>query len=134
MKIFSAAATVLAGGCLLMPFASAHHATAVQYDVSATITLKGTITRVDWANPHTHVYMDVKSENGSQENWMLEFPSPGAIVVTGLSRQLLAPGTVLTLEGYPSKPTPEHTKVQRAACVKAITFPDGSRYAFVVGI
>src|SRR6478752_113151 len=106
MKIFSAAATVLVGGYLLMPFASAHHATAVQYETSATITLKGTITRVDWANPHTHIYMDVKSENASQETWMLEFPSPGAIVVTGLSRQLLAPGTVLTLEGYPSKPIP----------------------------
>src|SRR5215471_11743148 len=82
----------------------AHHATAAQYDVSTTITLKGTISRIDWTNPHIHVYVDVKMENGNSENWIVEFPSPGAIIVAGLSRQSLVPGTPLTLEAYASKP------------------------------
>ena|SRR5262249_3312819 len=112
----------------------AHHATAVQYDVSNTITLKGTITRVDWTNPHVHVYFDVKMENGNSEIWTVEFPSPGAIIVAGLSRKLLAPGTLLTLEGYPSKSSPGPNKVLRSACAKAIALSDGSRFAFVVGI
>ena len=116
-------------GLAVMPYsASAHHATAVQYDVSRTVTLKGKITRVDWANPHIHLYMDVKTENGLEEHWKLEFPSPGAVIVAGLSKQLLLPGTVLTVESYPSKASPD------AACAKAVTLSNGSRLAFVVGI
>jgi hypothetical protein len=112
----------------------AHHATAARYDVSTTITLKGTISRIDWSNPHIHVYVDVKIENGKSESWIVEFPSPGAIIVAGLSRQLLIPGTPLALEAYPSKPSADHDKVQRTACAKAITLSDGSRFPFVVGI
>jgi hypothetical protein len=112
----------------------AHHATAAQYDVSTTMTLKGTISRIDWTNPHIHVYVDVKMENGNSESWIVEFPSPGAIIVAGLSKQLLVPGTPLTLEAYPSKPSTDRNKVQRNACAKAITLSDGSRFAFVVGI
>ena len=112
----------------------AHHATAAQYDVSTTITLKGTISRIDWTNPHIHLYIDVKMEDGKSESWNVEFPSPGAIIVAGLSRQLLVPGTPLTLEAYPSKPSADHNRVQRIACAKAITLSDGSRFAFVVGI
>jgi uncharacterized protein DUF6152 len=112
----------------------AHHATAAQYDVSTTMTLKGTISRIDWTNPHIHVYVDVKMENGNSESWIVEFPSPGAIIVAGLSKQLLVPGTPLTLEAYPSKPSTDRNKVQRNACAKAITLSDGRRFAFVVGI
>jgi hypothetical protein len=112
----------------------AHHATAAQYDVSTTITLKGTISRIDWTNPHIHVYVDIKTENGNSVSWIVEFPSPGAIIVAGLSRPMLVPGTALTLEAYPSKPPADHSKAQRTACAKAITFPDGNRFAFVVGI
>jgi hypothetical protein len=120
--------------CFLTVPVLAHHATAVQYDVSSTITLKGTVTRLDWTNPHVHVYLDVKAGSGNSESWTLEFPSPGAIIVAGLSRKLLAPGTVLTLEAYSSKPSADQAKVPRSACAKAITLADGNRFAFVVGI
>jgi hypothetical protein len=112
----------------------AHHATAAQYDVSRTTTLKGMISRIEWTNPHIHVYVDVKMEDGNSESWTVEFPSPGAIIVAGLSRQLLVPGTPLTLEAYPSKPSADRSKVLRTACAKAITLSDGNRFAFVVGI
>jgi hypothetical protein len=122
-------------GFILLAFPVwAHHATAAQYDVSTTISLKGTISRIDWTNPHSHVYVDVKIENGNPESWIVEFPSPGAMIVAGLSRQLLVPGTPLTLEAYPSKPSADHNKTPRTACAKAVTLSDGSRYAFVVGI
>ena len=133
---------------LLMPSsASAHHATAVQYDVTKTVTLKGRITRVNWANPHIHVDMEIKTGDSGQETWTVEFPSPGAVIVAGLSKQLLTPRTVLTFEAYASKsgfrPNPRNNssaeklydaKLQRFACVKAVTLSDGSHVGFVVGI
>jgi hypothetical protein len=105
-----------------------HHATAAQYDVSTTMTLKGTVGRVEWTNPHIHVVVDVKLEDGNSEAWTVEFPAPGAAIVAGLSKQLLAPGKGITLEAYPAK------SARRSACAKAMTLPDGSRVTFVVGI
>lgn len=111
---------------------SAHHATAAQYDVSRTLTLKGTITRADWSNPHIHVHLRVKLKEDHEEHWTLEFPAPGAAIVAGLSKQLLAPETVLTVEAYPSK-TPAREN-QEFGCAKAVTLSDGTRLTFVVGI
>jgi hypothetical protein len=123
---------------------SAHHATAADYDISKTIAHKGTITRVDWSNPHIHVYIDVK-DSGHLEHWAVEFPSPGGTIVAGLSRQLLMPGTVLEFEGYPAKPNfhpdlhkwgagSSETLAERFACATAVTLADGSHVGFVVGI
>ena len=126
--------------------ASAHHATATEYDVSKSVLLKGTIARVDWANPHIHVYIEVRTEQGATQEWDVEFPSPGAAVVAGLSKQILSRGTVLTFEGFPSKPD-FHPRprgngnanerpglVQRFACATAVTLSDGTHVTFVVGI
>jgi len=126
--------------------ASAHHATAAEYDVSKTVALKGTITRVDWANPHIHVYMEIKPERGGVQEWDVEFPSPGAAIIAGLSRQTLTTGVVLTFEGYLSKPDfhpnprknssqDEHFAVPRHfACATGITLSGGDHFTFVVGI
>jgi hypothetical protein len=137
----------LAGlGVLFAPFSTpGHHATAVDYDISKTVVLKGRIARVDWFNPHIHVYLDVKVDS-HDETWSVEFPSPGATIVAGLSKQQLGPGTELTFEGYPSRddlrmsrsasnsrPDPQHDP-QHFACARTITLSDGSRYAFVLGI
>ena len=119
---------------LLPSAASAHHATAVDYDVSGTVALKGVITRVEWSNPHIHVYIGVKNEGGGLDNWTVEFPSPGATIVAGLSRRLLAPGTTLTFDAYPAKPSADHSRNQRSACAKSVALSDGSRFTFVVGI
>jgi len=130
----------------LMPLsATAHHATATEYDIAKTIVLTGTILQVDWANPHMHVYLEVKSGKGAPQVWDVEFPSPGAATVAGLSRALLAPGTVLHAEAFASKPDfhpPARNKGKAAtppspewfACATAVTLPDGSRATFVVGI
>jgi hypothetical protein len=119
---------------LICSAASAHHATAARYDVSTMVLLKGVITRADWVNPHMRVYIDVKNGSGNSEVWTVEFPSPGAAVVAGLSKQLLAIGTTLTVEAYPAKSPPDHAVPSRAACAKAMTLSDGSHFVFVVGI
>ena len=126
--------------------ASAHHATATEYDISKTVTLKGTVTRVEWANPHIHVYMEMKAERGAAQEWDVELPAPGAAIVAGLSKQTLAKGVVLTFEGYVSKPdfrpdprknSPqgEHLALpQHFACATGITLSSGDHFTFVVGI
>ena len=114
--------------------ASAHHATAAEYNVSEIVTMKGSISRVEWTNPHIHVYMDVKLTDGSVETWKVEFPAPGAAVVAGLSKALLAPGTAITFEGYLAKAPKDQSKPPHSACAKAITLSDGSRFGFTVGI
>jgi len=104
---------------------TAHHATAAQYDTSTTVSLKGAISRLDWGNPHVHVHMDVKDEN-----WDVEFGSPGAVIVSGLSREMLKPGAALTIKAYPTK----STKAPHAACATEVTLADGTTAHFVVGI
>jgi hypothetical protein len=134
MKTWSMAMAIAAIVFLVCSPASAHHATAAQYDVSTMVILKGVITRADWVNPHMRVLIDVKNGNGNSETWTVEFPSPGAAVVAGLSKQLLAVGTTLTVEAYPAKSASERAASPRSACAKAMTLSDGSHFAFVVGI
>ena len=134
MKARTMAAAIAGILCLVSSATSAHHATAAQYDVSTLVTLKGVITRAEWVNPHMRVYIDVKNGSGNSDAWTVEFPSPGAAVVAGLSKQLLAVGTTLTVEAYPKKSAPERAAVPRSACAKTMTLSDGSHFAFVVGI
>src|SRR5689334_21618395 len=115
---------------LLAVLLVAHHATAVQYDASMTVTLKGNISRLDWSNPHVHVYLDVKAGDSRGENWDVEFASRGGVVVAGLSRDLLKVGSVITIKGYPSK----FAKSPHSACATEVTLDDGTTAHFVVGI
>ena len=134
MKAWTMAAAIAGILILVCSAASAHHATAVQYDVSTMVILKGVITRADWVNSHMRVYLDVKNGSGNSDAWIVEFLSLGAAVVAGLLKQLLAVGTSLTVEAYPAKSAPEHAGPSRSACAKAMTLSDGSHFAFVVGI
>lgn len=120
----------LAGLLLSHTSVSAHHATAAQFDTSRTIRLKGVVEKFDWANPHVHVYLAVKGENNRVEYWSIEFPSPGGVIVAGLSRELLKPGTMIAIEGYPSRSAASSF----AACATRVTLFDGSSTKFVVGI
>jgi hypothetical protein len=123
-----------------------HHATATEYDVSKTVTAKGKITHVEWGNPHIHVFMEVQAGPGSLQEWDVEFPAPGAAIVAGVSKQLLASGAVLTFDGFPGKPAfhrdpaknsslDEHfTPANHFACAKGAVLSDGSHVVFTVGI
>jgi hypothetical protein len=57
----------------------AHHSVPAQYDTSKTITIRGTITKIDWINPHAHVWIDAKNEDGTVSTWELELPAPNAL-------------------------------------------------------
>jgi hypothetical protein len=86
--------------CGLSLPATAHHSFPAQYDAEKTITLTGTVTEVQWTNPHIFIYIDVTDEEtGETENWALEMGGPNALLRLGWKRDSLEAGDVITVEG-----------------------------------
>lgn len=94
---FVAAAVVVAA--LSGTAASAHHSFAAQYDASQQVTLKGTITKVEWMNPHTYFYIDVPDESGKVVNWAVEGGAPNVLYREGWKPTSLQPGDAVTILG-----------------------------------
>jgi hypothetical protein len=81
----------------------AHHAFAGQFDVTKPITLMGTVTKIEWMNPHIYFYVDVKDNGGKVANWMIEGGSPNILLRAGWTKNSLKPGMEVTVEGYLAK-------------------------------
>lgn len=77
----------------------AHHSFAAEFDADKPIDLTGTVTKVDWMNPHTFFYIDVETESGVYENWALELGSPNGLTRRGWSRNSLQIGDTVTVTG-----------------------------------
>ena len=78
--------------------ALAHHSFAAEFDESKPVKLTGTVTKVEWANPHIWFFMDVKAENGSVANWGFEMGGTGQLVRAGWKRDSMKIGDVVTVE------------------------------------
>ena len=103
MKTKIAALTVAAGLILAAGSAMAHHSFAAEFDANQPINLKGTVTKIEWMNPHTFFYIDVSEPNGSTINWGLEMGSPNGLMRAGWTRNTLKIGDVVTVEGSRAK-------------------------------
>jgi Family of unknown function (DUF6152) len=79
---------------------SAHHSFAAQYDAAKPVELKGTVTKVEWTNPHARFYIDVKDATGEVLNWNFELASPNVLVRNGWKRNTLQIGAPVTVVGY----------------------------------
>jgi hypothetical protein len=101
--------------------ANAHHSFATQYDADAPVTLTGTVTRVEWTNPHARFYIDVEDENGSVVNWNLELASPNVLRRNGWLRNSLSEGDVVTVEGSRARDG------SRMANARTVTLSNGER-------
>ncbi len=81
----------------------AHHSFAAEYDRAKPVTLTGTVTRLEWINPHAHFQMDVTDPDGTTANWDIELGSPAGLLRNGWTRNSLKIGEVVAVTGYLAK-------------------------------
>jgi hypothetical protein len=79
--------------------AVAHHSFASEFDAAKKLKLSGTVTKVEWRNPHTYFYVDVKGDDGAIHNWAMELGSPNVLMRRGWTRDSLKIGDQVTVEG-----------------------------------
>ena len=84
----------------------AHHSFDAEYDRSKPFTLTGSVTKVEWTNPHARFYVDVKDKNGVVVNWDFELGPPNSLMRRGWNRNSLKPGDSVTVTGFHSKLSP----------------------------
>ncbi len=96
-----------------------HHSFAAQYDAARPIELKGTVTKVEWTNPHARFYIDVQDAGGKVENWNFEMASPNVLSRNGWRKDTLKIGSTITVGGYLSR------QGVRMAIAGSLTGPDG---------
>jgi Family of unknown function (DUF6152) len=99
----------------------AHHSFAAEFDIKKPVKLEGTVTRMEWINPHAWIHIDVKGPDGKITSWMVEGGSPNILLRRGFSKQSLEEGTVVIVEGYQAK------NGENRANGANITFTDGKR-------
>lgn len=110
----AAIAVAAAGGRVL-----AHHSFAATFDGTKALRLVGALTKIEWTNPHSYFYLDVKDENGRVTNWALEAGSPGALSRRGFKRGDIKIGDILIVDGYRAKDG------SNLADARRVTLPDG---------
>lgn len=105
--------------------ALAHHSFQAEFDGSKPVTLKGTLSKIDWINPHIYFYLDVKDDAGKVTNWTLESIPTGFMHRAGLTRDDFVLGDTVTVLAYRAK---DGTKA--FGWVQEFTFPNGRKVAF----
>jgi hypothetical protein len=94
---------LLVGSLLPVASLSAHHSFAAEFDERQPVTLKGTLTRFEWVNPHGWLYVDVKEPDGKVVNWAIEAGAPNALLKRGLRKTDFPAGLEVVINGYRAK-------------------------------
>jgi hypothetical protein len=99
--------------------AMAHHSFAAEYDSNKPVTLQGTLTKIEWTNPHAWIYVDVKGDDGKVTNWAVEFGAPNILLRRGLRKADFPAGLELSVKGYRAK------SGRQTVNGTSVTLPDG---------
>ena len=97
----------------------AHHSFSAEFDRDKPVKLTGTVTKVEWTNPHARIYIDVQDEDGKVVNWDFELGPPNGLMRQGWNRNSLREGHVVTINGFLSKDQ------ERVANARQVFLPDG---------
>ena len=117
LAVASAAAIVLLAGTPVR----AHHAFSAEFDAEKKVKFKGTVTKMEWINPHAWIRIDVLGDDGKVTPWMIEGAAPNALLRRGWTKASLLPGTEILIEGYQAKDGANR------ANGRDITFKDGKK-------
>jgi hypothetical protein len=116
------AIVITAAGLLLAAVpAWAHHAFAAEFDANKPVKFRGTVTKMEWINPHAWIHIDIKGDDGKVSNWMIEAAAPNALLRRGWTKNSLLPGTEILVEGFQAKDGANR------ANGSIITFTDGRK-------
>ena len=99
----------------------AHHAFAAEFDAKKPVHFEGTVTKMEWVNPHVWLHIDVKKPDGSVENWAFEAGTPNVLFRRGFTKESLLPGTKVVVDGYQAKDG------LKRANGRDLTFSDGRK-------
>jgi hypothetical protein len=109
-----------------------HHAFSAEFDANKPIKLEGTVTKMEWINPHAWIHMDVKQPDGKVVSWMIEGGTPNTLFRTGVNRDSLKVGTQIVVRGYQSKDAlcDVDRKTRKRTCKangRDVTLPNGCK-------
>jgi hypothetical protein len=121
MRVSMALAGLLTVGLPLL----AHHSGAAEFDSTKKLNLTGTVTKVEWTNPHAHFFIDVKDAKGNIVNWNLELASPSILIRNGWKRNSVKEGDVVTVTGSQARDN------SNLGIAQTIVFPDGHKLNFL---
>jgi hypothetical protein len=99
----------------------AHHAFAAEFDINRPLTLRGTVTKWEVTNPHSWIHIDVKGADGKVVPWAIEGGSPNTLYRLGFTKESIAPGTEIVVDGFQAK------DLSNNAVGRNITLPNGAK-------
>ena len=100
----------------------AHHSITAEFDTSKSFTVKGTLTKIEWVNPHAYVYLDSKDDKGVVTSYSFETGPPGNLRRSGVLRTMFSVGDAVTIEAFAAKDGSKNLGL-----VKTFTFADGHK-------
>lgn len=121
MRTIHAVLAAVIGAVLAAP-AAAHHSWQAEYDPKNVVQLKGTVSKIDWTNPHVRIYLDVTDANGAVSTWDLELQSVNTLVRAGWDRNSVKVGDGMTVSAWVSRDRP-----RRGNARESITLADGRK-------
>jgi len=117
---------IIALGLLTLP-ASAHHSFNLEFDREKPVSLTGTFVRMDWVNPHSWVYIEVKNADGSVTEWGAETPPPNVLYRQGWRKDFFKAGEIMKIEGFAARDGTPH------AWANMVFLEDGTRVLQMFG-